>query len=108
MSAPFCLWKGPMMVLLTALLLLTQPAAAAEPAAPAAEPVAVEAAPAEAEGDRVICKRSIVTGSFAKRRKVCQTAREWTQEAQNARDDARRTQGEGVNSRSQAALANPG
>ena len=61
------------------LLPLSVPAVAQQAAAPAAPaPVVTTAAPPHDDpGQRIVCRRMEVTGSLARRDRVCKTAAEW-------------------------------
>lgn len=62
---------------------------AAALAAQTPEPVAASQPAEQAKaGDKVICKRSAIVGTRAKKRRVCMTAREWHQAQNNVRDAA--------------------
>lgn len=67
-----------------ALAAAAAPATAGEPAAPAAG----AAAPAE----KLICKRIADTGTLARKRRQCLTAKEWERIAEEARVNARHVQ----------------
>lgn len=71
------------MLLATALLLLA-PATAETPAA----------APTPAPAEKVICKKSIETGSLVKGRKICLTAKQWRLASESASNTAMRMQSE--------------
>ncbi|PZO86863.1 MAG: hypothetical protein DI623_15775 [Sphingomonas sanxanigenens] len=71
------------MLLATALLLLA-PAAAEQPAA----------APTPAPAEKLICKKSLETGSLVKARKTCLTAKQWRLAQESASNTALRMQSE--------------
>ena len=42
--------------------------------------------------DKIVCKRAAETGSFARSKKTCMTAREWRQMAEGSKDRGREMQ----------------
>ena len=67
------------------MILLLAAALAAQTPAPVAASQATEESKA---GDKVICKRSAIVGTRAKKRRMCMTAREWDQTQNNTREAA--------------------
>ena len=65
-----------------AVALLTEAAAAPPPVAPDPD-------------DRVVCRVYDVTGSLARKKRICHTTREWRQMSQDAREGAERLQDKG-------------
>ncbi len=63
-------------------------------AAPEASPSPV----AEKPEEKKICRKQIETGSLIKGKKLCYTAKQWQQLADNARDEVERTASTGSRS----------
>jgi hypothetical protein len=70
------------MMLLAATLLLLAPTNAEQPTG----------APTPAPAEKVICKKSIETGSLVKGKKICLTAKQWGRAAESASNTAYRMQ----------------
>lgn len=71
------------MLMVTALLLLA-PTTGEQPAP----------APSPAPAEKVICKKSIETGSLVKGKKICLTEKQWRLAAESASNSAMRMQSE--------------
>lgn len=76
-------------ILTAAALLVTGPAALADPGTPA------RAKPAKGSPEEVVCRRDVNTGSWVQGRRTCMTRAQWTAQAEASQRDAQRAVDQG-------------